>query len=725
MRSNLVRLAAAAALPVLCLAVSTKTWIVSTYADFDKGELKGVSLRSDGRITLAPRTAEVFDSSLAYLWALARDSKGVLYAGGGPGARVYRFDPTKPGSKPEKAAEFDAIEVHALAIDKQDRVYAATFPDGRIYRLIPGAKPEEFYNPKCKYIWTMLFDASGNLFVATGDHGEIHRVGPDGKGSIFFRGDDTHVRSLAFRGADLIAGTDPTGLVIRITPQGTGFVLYQLPKREVTAVAAAPDGSIYAAGAGTQAAPGEAGALVNAMAAARQAAAASASLPAAPERPAPEAAAPNLPRVPALSGGSEVYRIDPSGLPEKIWSHPRDVVYAIAFDRNGLPILGAGNKGTLYRVDSPSLYTALSTVNADQITALLTGADGGFIAATANVGKVYRFGPELAKEGTFTSDVFDSGAFSTWGMLKPWGDSASGEVLMESHSGNLDRPRQYWSAWSTTAPPPSRFVQWRATLRSADGVSPVLDSVEQAYLSRNIAPRIEEIESTPPNYKFPAPPLAQTLLQRLPANLNLPPMGHHAASNTPLSPDADSSVVTFAKGWIGVRWSASDENADPLTYTLQIRGAHEADWKPLKDKIAERHYSFDSTAFPDGEYRIRVIASDQPGNPAGEALTGQLESSPILIDNTPPVISALVAKPAAGAVRVTWKAADALNVIRRAEYSLDGDDWTLVDPVTRLSDAQTLEYALPLSGLTPGEHTIAVRVTDDYDNTSVEKVVIR
>jgi hypothetical protein len=187
----------------------------------------------------------------------------------------------------------------------------------------------------------------------------------------------------------------------------------------------------------------------------------------------------------------------------------------------------------------------------------------------------------------------------------------------------------------------------------------------------------------------------------------------------------DTSVMSFAKGWIGLRWSAEDENGDSLLYTLQIRGVHESDWKPLKDKIAERHYTFDSTAFPDGEYRIRVTASDQPGNPAGEALIGELDSSPILIDNTPPVVSGLAAKVSGAAVRVTWKAVDALNVIRRAEYSVDGDDWTLVDPVTRLSDAQTLDYALSLPGLTPGEHTIAVRVTDDYDNTAVEKVVVR
>lgn len=395
MNRTLKSVAVCAALPAICLAVSTRTWLCSSYADFEKGELKGVSLRSDGRITLGPKTTELFDSSLAYLWALARDSKGVLYAGGGPGARVYRYS----GGKSEKIAEFDAVEVHALAIDKQDRVYAATFPDGRIYRLIPGGKPEEFYNPKCKYIWSMLFDPAGNLYIATGDDGQIMRVTPDGKGEVFFRSEDTHVRSMVFRGDDLIVGTDPTGLVIRVSPNGRGFVIYQLPKREVTAVAVGPDGSIYAAGAGTQQSSGSPGALLTAIPA-------PAARTAAPGTPVPPAVEPPaLPRAPALTGGSEVYRIDASGLPEKVWSHAHDVVYAIAFDRSAHAILGSGNKGTLYRIESPSLYTALAIVNVNQITALLSSPDGGITAACGNVGKVFAFGPGTETEGTVTSEV--------------------------------------------------------------------------------------------------------------------------------------------------------------------------------------------------------------------------------------------------------------------------------------------------------------------------------
>jgi hypothetical protein len=176
-------------------------------------------------------------------------------------------------------------------------------------------------------------------------------------------------------------------------------------------------------------------------------------------------------------------------------------------------------------------------------------------------------------------------------------------------------------------------------------------------------------------------------------------------------------AMTFQKGALGVRWTASDENGDSLVYTVEIRGAKEKNWKLLRDKLHEKYYSFDSTAFADGEYRVRITASDAPSNTPDDTLTSQQESDPFTIDNTAPAITNLQA---AGNT-VKWHAADALSTIYKAEYSLDGGDWTVVDPVGHLSDSQALDYSLTLKNLSPGEHTVAVRVSDENDNSAVEK----
>jgi sugar lactone lactonase YvrE len=711
-------------------AGQTRTWTQGEAADFEKGILKNLSLRSDGRLTLAPLSREVFDTSSSYLWALAQDSKGNLYAGGGTSAKLYRIPPDGKG---KMLADLDALEIHAIAVDSRDRVYAATSPDGKIYRIAGNGKPEVFYDPKAKYIWALAFDSAGNLFAATGDRGELHRVTPDGKGTVFFKTEETHVRSLAIdTKGNLILGTEPGGLVLRVTPAGEGFVLYQMPKREVTAVAQAPDGAIYAAAVGN-----------------RQSTPALAPPPAPPAPPAPAqvtvtvgpgaaaarqpAPAPPPSTPPAgVAGGSEVYRIDPDGAPRRVWGHAQDVVYAIAFDAAGRALLGAGNKGNVYRIESPAMYTSLVALPATQVTAFQAGRDGRLYAATGNTGKVYEIGPGLEREGSIESDVFDSGMYSLWGRLSFEVNLNGGQVAMATRSGNLDRPQKNWSAWAAVpagpkggrvASPAARFVQWKATLA---GGSPELDSVDVAYLPKNLEPRIDEIEVTPPNYRFPA---ASTPLIAFQPSLSLPPIGKRAGSGagsgtgSALSIDS-TPAMQFARGFIGTRWAASDPNGDPLVFTVEIRGAGETEWKLLKDKVSERYLSWDSTAYPDGEYRVRVTASDWPGNPPAEALTARMEGSPFWIDNTPPKITALAAARAGGKLQVKWHAADALNNIAKAEYSLDGGDWKVAAPVTRLSDAPELDYDLNLDAA-PGEHTIAVRVEDEYGNQAVEKTVAR
>ena len=182
--------------------------------------------------------------------------------------------------------------------------------------------------------------------------------------------------------------------------------------------------------------------------------------------------------------------------------------------------------------------------------------------------------------------------------------------------------------------------------------------------------------------------------------------------------------MSLAKGYLGARWLASDPNGDSMVYTVEIRGANETEWKPLKDKVNEKYVSWDSTAFPDGEYRLRVTASDAPSNPPAEALASRLESDPFTIDNTPPKITGITATRTGGKVLVRWHAADALSNIEKAEYSLDGGEWTVAAPVTRLSDGPELDYELSLDA-GPGEHTIAVRVQDECDNLATDKVVVR
>ena len=728
----------AAATVLTCSAVDTRFWQQDEQSDFEKGSLSKLSLRSDGRLFLAPEIQEIFDSSTPYLWTAASDSKGNLYAaGGGAGSGVAKLFVIDSRGKSRVLAELEALEIHALVIHR-DQVYAATDPDGKIYKIASDGKSQVFYDPHEKYIWAMAFDSKGDLFVATGDQGEVHRVTPDGKGSVFFKTEETHARSLTVDSHDnVIVGTEPGGLILRISPAGDGFVLYQAPKREITAVAIGKDGAIYAAGVGNKSATAPVVTTPTPAAPAPATAAATAAVTVSPSAQHTPAPPPTLAAAaPAIAGGSEVYRINTDGSPRRIWTNSQDLVYAIEFDGAGHPLFGTGNRGKIYRLDSDVLSTLLGDVSPTQITGFATGPQGKLYAITGNIGKVYQVGPGLVQSGHFESEVLDAGAFAYWGRLSYRGTPQS--LTVSTRSGNLNRPQANWSSWAPlqrdgvdmpscarcgggrVASPSARFFQYKVDLRSGAGTE--LSSVSMAYLPKNIEPLVEEVEITPVNYKFPAPSAAATPS----TSITLPPLGPHRRTSSSSGLELNlSQSVSYAKGFIGVRWAASDDNGDSLIYKVEIRGVQEADWKLLKDKIREKYYSWDSTAFPDGEYVIRVTASDAPGNPPDQALTSYLVSDPFLIDNTAPQILNLAATPSGNRIEVRWRARDARSNISKAEYSVNGGDWLIVQPETKLSDSPEEAYRLTIERATPGEQVIAVRVADEYDNQTADKVIVK
>jgi hypothetical protein len=727
----------AAALFTPVYAVETKFWTERDQTDFEKGKLTNLSLRSDGRLSLAPVFRELFDSSVPYLWALASDSKGNLYTGGGgPSASTARVFRINSAGKADSIAELPGIEVHAIAINRSDQVFAATAPDGKVYR-IDGGTAEMVYDPQAKYIWGMVFAPSGDLFIATGDKGEVHRVTPDGKGSVFFRTEETHARSITVdQQGNVIVGTEPGGLILRISPAGDGFVLYQAPKREITAVAIARDGVVYATGVGNK---GVGGAVpptfnfpapepVSSRTGGSGGPQTQSAKPPATATPAP---LPTLGREASVSGGSELYRIERDNYVRRIWSHAQDIVYAVGIDAQGYAVLGTGNKGNIYRIDSENISTLLINSTPTQVTAFTTTPDGALHVATGNIGRVYRVGPGTEAQGSFESDPFDVGGFSWWGRLSFHGEPNGGNLSFETRSGNLDRPQKNWSNWAPVDlanggrvnSPPARFLQYRVNMQAGgDGRSPQVSEVEIAYMAKNVAPVVETIEMTPANYRTPpatltATPPAQTV--------TLPPIGQRRRT-LPATPFESGGSVTlqYARGTIGARWAATDVNNDGLVFRIEIRGTHESEWKLLRDKVRERHITWDSTAYSDGEYMLRVTASDAPDNPPDQALSGQLIGQPFLIDNTPPVVQNLSATRTGNKLTVRWRARDARSIVAKAEYSLNGGDWTVVEPTTRLSDAMEHEYTLTLDAAA-GENTVAVRVTDDFDNQCVDKAVVR
>ena len=731
-------------------AEGTRTWEQSKFDELTKGTATGVAIRSMGGLELAPTFKSLYATPSTYIWAIAADDSGNVYVAAGAPARVYRVT---PDGKATIIFEPKELQVQALQTAPGGVIYAATAPDGKVYKLEhtggrneKATKPDStadpswtssvYFEPGTKYIWDLALDKAHNLYIATGDHGEIYRVTPKGEHSVFFKSDETHIRVLAFDPQDnLIAGSDGSGLIYRISPAGEGFVLYSAPKKEITALALDRAGNIYAAAVGEKrAVPGSASSSGNTSA--------MMTMPCPPTAgpasqvpgmtitptPSPSATAGPFPfSAGEASGGSDVYRIAPDGSPARMWSSHEDIVYALGFDSQGRLLVGTGNRGHIFAITGLDDFSDLLKAPASQVTAFAKAPGGGLYAATSNLGKVFVLGPGPESEGTYESDVFDAKFFSRWGRAEFRG---AGNVDLQARSGNVDNPDRNWSAWSRidlsknseTGIPAARYAQWKAVLH-ANSPEPRVDSVALNYLPKNTAPEIDDVTVQVGVRYQPLPKATGGTFGPDSAGSS----GGHFDMSPPSSHDRDA---------IGVKWSAHDENDDQLVYSLYYRGDNEARWLLLKDNLSDKAYSFDASLLPDGGYTVKVIASDAPSHSPAEALTASRQSRRFEVDTTPPRVENLAASVDAGQIHITFRAADGFSPIKRAEYSVDAGDWKYVEPVGRLSDARDENYDFKVApenendasakhASSTSEHVVVVRVYDRYDNMGAAKIMIR
>ena len=754
--------------PLSVFAEHTRNWRQASYDDFLKGTPHGVAIRSDGRLELAPKFALLADADASYLWSLRVDPKGTLYAAGGSPAKVFRLD---ANGKPATAFESTDLVAQAITFDAKGNLYVATSPDGKVYRVSSSGEKAVFFDPKTKYIWDLAVSSDGTLFVATGDKGQIFAVAPDGKSQLFYASDEAHIRVLGFEpNGNLLAGTEPSGRILRITrtgarssskeskekdaPQAEGFVLYETAKREVTALAVAPDGSIYAAAIGEKQHAAVVPPPTTVITTPQGTTTVTGGFVVSGGQP--QGQAPLIPfQTQQLS--SSIYRLSPEGAPEELWSSRDDVVYALALNPDGRLLAGTGNNGTLLAIDGHGVFAQLAKSGSAQITGIARGSGGKLFLCTANPGKVFSLGAEYEPEGSYESRSFDAQLFSQWGRLDWWSSpfaasdkgSAKSPVKDQprleffARSGNTEDPGKEWSRWfgpyakpgSTVECPPARFVQWKAVIRDG-GPGQGVDWVSLAYLPRNVAPVIDAIAIQDPGVRAQGNIVFQTGQQpnvalRQPQAQAANPMGV-VITQAPAPPRFEQPPQGFAqKGYQSVLWSARDDNDDELRFSVYFRGESETEWKLLKDKLEQKFYSWDSTAMPDGAYYLKIVATDAPSNPPALALTSERESERFVVDNTPPVIEVLKATlvPPAKAnaddsAVIKFTARDSTSSIERAQYSVDGGDWILVDPVGHISDSLTEQYEFTVNGLSSGEHSVAVRAYDRFDNLGSAKVEV-
>ncbi|MBI4266486.1 MAG: hypothetical protein HY657_19120 [Acidobacteria bacterium] len=729
LKRSLATVAVCAATAVAHAALPT-FWSVSTEAEFLQGEVENLSIDTYGRLTLGPTATPAYETNAPFLWTLVPAPDGSVFVGSGNEGQVYRVDTAGRGT-----VFFDAeeLEVHAIALAPGGGVYVGTSPEGKVYKVDAAGSATVFFDPPDRYIWSLAVDGTGQLFVGTGDKGVIYKVTPDGKGAPFYETKATHAMSLAFdREGRLLAGTESPGRVFQIDASGKPFVLLDSPYNEIRMLRAAPGGVVYAAAVnGRQAAPPPAApppapepapqpvptvtAEVTVVAIAPDAAASAGPAPQTP------------PRTSQGQSAGAIYRLLPDGNWDLVWQLRDDSPYDVAVDAEGGLLVATGANGKIYRLAGDPLQPALvARATAQQVTALLPDASGRMLFATSNPGKVFRLSPTRADRGTYTSDVRDALTVATWGAITWQAIAPSGtRVEISTRSGNTRTPDETWSDWSAPygdpqgspiTSPRARYLQWRAVLTAGRTDAPVLTSVTAAYLPRNIRPRVTGITVHPPGTVFQRPfPTGEPEI----AGFQGDTPDRRAASAQIPGPGAAPALGrrVYQRGLLTFVWRAEDENRDELTYDVLYRREGETEWRPLRQRLTDPIFVWDTTSVPNGRYLVQVVASDAPSNSPETALTGSLESTAFDIDTTPPVITVTAVRREGTRTIIAFDVRDDHSAIQKAEYSLDGDRWQTVYPRDGIADSRMEQFELTLEGA-EATREVTLRAIDALNNVT-------
>ncbi len=271
----------------------------------------------------------------------------------------------------------------------------------------------------------------------------MYRITGAGQGELYYATGQGNVTGVDDRcaGGRLLAGTEPNGILYRITAKDKAFVLYDSNLPEIRAVSPNADGSVYAVALGgalakkVQARHGESEYADgchrrrhnehycdgrcrwrNQTARGGEAAGGRAR----GGRSGCDHDHRHQHRYHAGGGKARIYRINADNTVDTLWSSKEENVYDILPAQDGQVYFTTDESGRIYRLSRDSKLTLVAQTNEAEATRLIEWR-GSMLAATGNMGKIYRLGPS-GNSGKYESPVFDAGG--AW----PSGDGCGGRA---------------------------------------------------------------------------------------------------------------------------------------------------------------------------------------------------------------------------------------------------------------------------------------------------------
>ncbi|MBK7579029.1 MAG: fibronectin type III domain-containing protein [Myxococcales bacterium] len=657
------------------LAVGTRTFSLDKGDDFKGGDLKGVAVDSSGKVRAGLSLGATSVSDASTIWAVLPEKDGGFLLGTGNEGKLLRL---KAG-KVSTVAETKALVITSLAEAWGGTVVMGTLPDGKLMKLDRGKVTDLATLKGAEHIWSVAFDKkSKSVFAATGPEGKLFRIDQNGTAQVYFDAPEQHLMSVAVApDGTVYAGSGDKAKLYKVTGPGRGAVMHDFGRTEVRAISVNAKGEVFA--------------IANEIQSGAYA-------PTRRDRMAPGAAGPTQ-KPPKTKGKGTLVQFDTDGTPDVLLDEKEEHFTSLTLGDDGKPYVGTGAEGRVYSVDDAHNSVLVADTEERMVGALSMSGKNKFVVSSdpAVFHSVRGVG---GNDSVWTSKVLDAGIRAKWGRMS-W--VSTGPLELSTRSGNSKDPDDTWSAWGKglAAPgladaPTARFLQVRA--RWNKDATAVLSELTVPFVTDNLRAVITSVEAT----------------------------GGKSSSSSDAVPQSGGPVDGTASTKVALTWKVDNPDKDKLRYKLQYRLVGTTTWYELTkptEKLTSETYSWETSDLPEGEYRVRVTASDELSNPPGRVRKHTLESGVVLVDNTAPRIEGLQVT----GRRISGRAIDGVGPIQRIEVSVVGsDEWYPFEPKDGIFDEQSEAFEADLSSFAPaGAQLVSIRVYDKANNFVVRNVSLK
>ena len=293
---------------------------------------------------------------------------------------------------------------------------------------------------------------------------------------------------------------------------------------------------------------------------------------------------------------------------------------------------------------------------------------------------LWSLGPNVTREGSFISEVYDTGAVSQWGQFSSSIETPPNTKVQFYIQSGVTADPSYWRDWKTIkkgekiSVPNARYVRYKAELSSDGKTAPYIFAIEFPYTQINTAPIIKSF----------------SLEQK------------------------DASMI--------LTWEATDPNKDSLEYHIYLAEDGLERVKLTERPISTTNFTFPNHLYPSGNKRVTLVASDRPSNSDSSALETSFTSLPVVFDSEAPIIGKIDVTKSSDKAIISVVIEDKYHILKKVSYLINGGNEVSLNPIDGIYDAkkESFNFSIPLKNTL----FLQIKAVDKGNNQSFQGLTI-